>query len=66
MPSGEGLTSFSINNRTHFLGEKNKMKLSRVSLFFGETRAKTFKLNVLLVLVLKLSSNSAESILSVA
>ena len=38
--SGEGLTSFSINNRTDFFGEKSKMKLSGVS-FFLRTRAKT-------------------------
>ena len=29
---GEGLTSFSINNATNFVGEKSKMKLS--GLFF--------------------------------
>ena len=29
--SGESLTSFIINNRTNFLGEKSKMKLSGVS-----------------------------------
>ena len=38
--SGEGLTSFSINNRTDFFGEKSKLKLSGVS-FFLRTRAKT-------------------------
>ena len=38
--SGEGLTSFSINNRTDFFGEKSTMKLSVVSVSL-RTRAKT-------------------------
>ena len=32
--SGEGLTSFSMNNRTDFSVKKGKMKLSGVSSFF--------------------------------
>ena len=32
--SGEGLTSFSINNRTNFLVEKSKIKLFGVLFFF--------------------------------
>ena len=39
--SGEGLTSFSINNRTNFLVEKSKMKFFGVLFFFLRTRAKT-------------------------
>ena len=38
--SGEGLTSFSINNRTSFFGEKRTMKLSVVSVSL-RTRVKT-------------------------
>ena len=38
--SGEGLTSFSINNRTSFFGEKRTMKLSAVSVSL-RTRVKT-------------------------
>ena len=32
--SGEGLTSFSINNHTNFLSEKSKVKLFGVLFFF--------------------------------
>ena len=38
--SGEGLTSFSVNNRTDFFGEKSTMKLSLVSVSL-RTSAKT-------------------------
>ena len=53
--SGEGLTSFSINNRTNVFGEKkkktSKMKVSGLS--FLENTSTNFKLNLVLVLVLK-------------
>ena len=45
--SGKGLTSFTINNRTNFFGEKNKSKLSRVSFFENKS------LVLVLVFVLK-------------
>ena len=52
LPSGEGLTSFSINNRTKVFGEKkSKMKVSGLS--FLENTSTNFKLNLVLVLVLK-------------
>ena len=38
--SGESLTFMSINNRTNFIGEKSKMKLSGLS-FFENTRKET-------------------------
>ena len=50
--SGKGLSSFSINNRTNVFGEKkSKMKVSGLS--FLENTSKNFKLNLVLVLVLK-------------
>ena len=50
--SGEGLTSFIINNRTNFFGEKSTMKLSEVSVSL-RTSAKTLsQLSLVLVLVL--------------
>ena len=57
--SREGLTPFSINNRTNFFvtKKKRKMKLSGESLFFDNTR-KNFKCNVVLVLVLVLKSKA--------
>ena len=39
--SGEGLTSFSINNRTNFFGEKKKVKKKLSGVFFFRTLAKT-------------------------
>ena len=39
--SGEGLTSFTINNRTNFFGE-NKVKWSFPGCLFFRTRAKTW------------------------
>ena len=41
---GEGLTSFSINNHSHLLGKKSKMKLSVVFVL------ENFELNLVLVL----------------
>ena len=57
--SREGLTPFSINNRTNFFvtKKKRKMKLSRESLFCDNTR-KNFKCNVVPVLVLVLKSKA--------
>ena len=54
--SGEGLTSFSINNCANFFGEKSRMKLSGVSFF--ENTPKNFKLNHVLVFVLVLKSKA--------
>ena len=52
--SGEGLTSFSINNRTNVFGEKKKTSKVKVSgLSFLENTSTNFKLNLVLVLVLK-------------
>ena len=52
--SGEGLTSFSINNRTNVFGEKKKTSKMKVSgLSFLENTSTNFKLNLVLVLVLK-------------
>ena len=39
--SGEGLTSFSINNRTNFFGEKKKVKKKLSGVFFLEHSQKT-------------------------
>ena len=39
--SGEGLTSFSINNRTNFFGEKKKKLKRSFPGFFFRTLAKT-------------------------
>ena len=59
--SREGLTPFSINNRTNFFVTKKKGKLSfpgrGVSFFFDNTR-KNFKCNVVPVLVLVLKSKA--------
>ena len=51
--SGEGLTSFSINNRTNVFGEKKKSKMKVSGLSFLENTSTNFKLNLVLVLVLK-------------
>ena len=51
--SGEGLTSFSINNRTNVFGEKKKCKMKVSGLSFLENTSTNFKLNLVLVLVLK-------------
>ena len=42
LPSGEGLTSLSVKNRTNFFSEKSKMNLSGVSFF--KIRIKTLSL----------------------
>ena len=55
--SGEGLSSFSINNRANVFGEKSKMKLSEVCFLFWNTR-NNFKLNLLVVLVLVVKSQA--------
>ena len=45
--SEEGFTSFSINNLTNFFSEKkSKMKLSGVSVFFGEHSARDPRLQL--------------------
>ena len=54
--SGEGLTSFSINNRTNFFGEK-KLNEAFLFVFFLRTR-KNLKLNLVLTLVLVLKSEA--------
>ena len=46
--SVEGWTSFSINNRTNFIDEKT-VKWGFPGCLFLRTRAKTFKLNLVLV-----------------
>ena len=51
LTSGEGLNAFSINNRTNFFGEKKENEAFR-GVFFKNMH-KNFKLNLLLVLVLK-------------
>ena len=51
--SGKGLSSFSINNRTNVFGEKKKSKMKVSGLSFLENTSKNFKLNLVLVLVLK-------------
>ena len=54
MLSGEGLTSFTNNNRTNFLGEKMENEVFGVSFF--ENTGKNLKLNLVLVLVLVIKS----------
>ena len=53
--SGEGVTSFSVNNRTNFFGEKKKIKKAfrcffSFFCFFENTRKLNCKLNLVLVL----------------